>query len=110
VEHYIGLDRWPHNAIDLETYVPSFNYDAWLCFEGIEHLNDPTTLIANAHRAAHFCAFSVPVYPGAELNPFHLRAWTADQLRVAVANPDWETCYEELQSDRYFLLFQRRKA
>jgi hypothetical protein len=105
---YIGLDRHLDHAIDLETYVPGYDYDAWLCFEGIEHLNDPTTLIANAHQAKHFCAFSVPVYPGAELNPFHLRAWTAEQLREAVADQNWMTCHEELQSDRYFLLFQRR--
>lgn len=106
--HYIGLDRHLEPTIDLERYQPSFDYDAWLCFEGIEHLHDPTSLIAAAHRAKHFCAFSVPVYEGAELNPFHTRAWTKDELRDAVASQDWMTVHEEVQSGRYFLLFQKR--
>lgn len=109
---YVGVDRCaearPDIVADLGDWRPDFDYDVWLSFETVEHMGDPARLVENAHRARRFCAFSVPVYPGAGDNPYHMRDYTADQLRALVAHPEWGTAYEESQLGRYFLLFQER--
>ncbi len=109
---YYGIDKHAGPGVncvaDLETYAATGSYEAWLSFETVEHLHNPGRLVQNAHRATRFCAFSVPIYPGAEHNRYHTRAYTADDLRALVQHPEWRTVHEETQDGRYFLLFQGR--
>lgn len=93
---------------DLNSLVYTSPVDAWLSFETIEHLDDPRQLVANSEQARHIRCFSVPIYEGAENNPYHTRKYTRDDLDEMLVHKDWFSFYRAVQPGGYYLVFQTR--
>lgn len=68
------------HAVDLDTWTPPFTFDVALCFETLEHLQDPARWAGIIAAASRLVLVSVPTVPTVGINPWHLHDFTVDSL------------------------------
>lgn len=79
------------HEVDLNTWQPPFEFDVALCFETLEHLDDPAAWARQVSRTKRLAVVSVPTVPTKHFNPWHLHDFTVDD--VPALFPDL-TCVE----------------
>jgi len=94
---YYGVDRdgvdlrymqhgWFTHA-DLDHWTPGFSFDVGICFETLEHLQDPQHLAGVMALANRVIVVSVPTQPTKHFNHYHLHDFTVEQ--VPALFPGW---------------------
>ena len=66
--------------VDLNTWVPDFEYDVFVGLETIEHLGSLDAYVTAAKRAKRIIAISTPVIPTMHFNGWHLHDFTKESL------------------------------
>lgn len=105
---YFGVDRsdgiaveflpfgW-FRAVDLEVWEPEFQFDVGICFETLEHLQNPARWVDVLSRARREVIVSVPTVPTRHINEYHLHDFTVEsvldlfsefRLRSVTAQPE----------------------
>ncbi len=97
---YVGVDRdlsdlpaerpYAFQEVDLETWKPDFDFDVFVGFETIEHLDDCSAYVRAAKRARRWIALSCPVVPTVGQNPYHRRDFEPGELPTLFVDDDWE--------------------
>lgn len=106
VESYIGVDRdlsalevprtrglgqFAFREADLDEWVPAGDFDVFLCFETLEHVQDPHHLIDIGSQARLWMILSVPIVPTKHVNPYHLHDFEEGWLEETMSGyPGWE--------------------
>ena len=67
-------------GVDLDTWVPDFEWDVSVCFETLEHVGDPEHLAQQVRKAKRLAIVSVPTRPTMHFNEFHLHDFTVDDV------------------------------
>lgn len=67
-------------AKDLNTWTPDFNFDVAVCFETLEHLDNPAHMVSWLKQAKRLVILSVPTVPTKHMNEFHLHDFTVDEI------------------------------
>jgi hypothetical protein len=76
--------------IELESWESHFDFDVFVGFETIEHLEDCTAYVRLAKRARKWIVLSVPVVPTVGANPHHRRDFEPGELPSLFVDDDWE--------------------
>lgn len=88
---YVGVDkiepdaqyrkygRWV-SGVDLNTYELDFKFDVAVCFETLEHLENPQHLADQLMANARVILVSVPTRPTKHMNEYHLHDFTVDDI------------------------------
>ena len=104
-----GSEHFSHERIMfrsgvLDDFVPPHrNYDFAVCFETIEHLDDPLRALKTLHQAAQHLVASVPneeVFPYAG-QKFHHRHYTRRQFADLLAAAGWRVTGWFGQADKF---------
>jgi 2-polyprenyl-3-methyl-5-hydroxy-6-metoxy-1,4-benzoquinol methylase len=88
---YIGFDKvvpaqefaqlGKFNAgVNLNTWTPDLEWDVSVCFETLEHVENPQHLASQVMRAKRLIIVSVPTRPTKHFNPYHLHDFTVDDV------------------------------
>ena len=86
--HWVGVDKedlCDNVVADLETWQPAFDFEVFVGFETIEHLEDPTNYVELAKRAGTIC-LSTPIVPTKHRNPYHKNDYTKEQIESLFAD------------------------
>lgn len=75
---------------DLETWVPDIEFDIFVGFETIEHLDDYTAYLKAASEARKWVLLSTPVVPTMGVNPYHRHDFGRGQLVDLFQSPNWD--------------------
>jgi SAM-dependent methyltransferase len=67
-------------GVNLDTWVPDFTWDVSICFETLEHVENPTHLAQQISKAYRLLIVSVPTRPTTHFNPYHLHDFTVDDI------------------------------
>jgi 2-polyprenyl-3-methyl-5-hydroxy-6-metoxy-1,4-benzoquinol methylase len=67
-------------GVDLNTFVLPASYDLGLCFETLEHLENPEHLAGQLMTNTTRFMVSVPTVPTKHENPYHLHDFTVDDI------------------------------
>jgi 2-polyprenyl-3-methyl-5-hydroxy-6-metoxy-1,4-benzoquinol methylase len=97
--HYIGIDKiepandYKHlghftTGVDLNTWRPNLTWDVSVCFETLEHLENPQHLANQVMRAKRLIIVSVPTRPTKHFNEYHLHDFTVDDVLTMFAGCD----------------------
>lgn len=95
--NYVGVDKISPEAqfqsygrfvsgADLMTWTPKEPFDVAVCFETLEHLQDPLHLVSVLKQAHRLILLSVPTRPTKHFNPFHLHDFTVDDILIMFDN------------------------
>jgi 2-polyprenyl-3-methyl-5-hydroxy-6-metoxy-1,4-benzoquinol methylase len=76
---YAGRGEFVHD-VDLNTFSLPRDYDYGICFETLEHLENPQHLANELMAHTELFMVSVPTIPTKHLNPFHLHDFTVDNI------------------------------
>jgi len=88
---YVGVDkiepdakykkygRWV-SGVDLNTYELDSKFDVAVCFETLEHLENPQHLADQLMANARTILVSVPTRPTKHMNEYHLHDFTVDDV------------------------------
>jgi 2-polyprenyl-3-methyl-5-hydroxy-6-metoxy-1,4-benzoquinol methylase len=88
---YVGIDkiepdakykkygRWV-SGVDLNTYELDSKFDVAVCFETLEHLQNPQHLADQLMANARTILVSVPTRPTKHMNEYHLHDFTVDDV------------------------------
>ena len=86
-DDYVGVDREPVTAFtgdfrveDLDTWEPDFEFSMGLCFETLEHLQNPERWCQIMLRATRLLMISVPTVPTKHINQWHLHDFTVEDI------------------------------
>jgi SAM-dependent methyltransferase len=101
VIRYIGVDRdlcdvpagnpsLNFREADLESWEPDFDFDVFVGFETIEHLEDCSAYVRAAKQARRWIAISCPVIPTVGQNPYHRRDFEPGELPSLFVGDEWE--------------------
>ena len=93
---YVGVDKIVpapefarlgkfHAGVNLDGWVPGFAWDVSVCFETLEHLENPQHLADQVAKAKRLMIVSVPTRPTKHLNPFHLHDFTVEDVLTMFA-------------------------
>lgn len=88
---YVGVDKVEpadefaelgvfYSGIDLNKWKPDFEWDVSVCFETLEHVENPKHLAAQVALAKRRVIVSVPTRPTKHFNPYHLHDFTVDDI------------------------------
>lgn len=88
---YVGVDKVEpaeefshlgvfYSGIDLDSWRPSFEWDVTVCFETLEHVQNPKHLAEQVSKAGRLVIVSVPTRPTKHFNPYHLHDFTVDDV------------------------------
>ena len=88
---YVGVDKIVpapefarlgkfHAGVNLDGWVPGFAWDVSVCFETLEHLENPQHLADQVAKAKRLVIVSVPTRPTKHFNSFHLHDFTVDDV------------------------------
>lgn len=83
--HYNSRARVSHEVADVSKIAFRAEHDAAVCFETIEHLEDPLPMLRELNRVAPLLIASVPneqVFPHEGRIKFHFRHYTRGQFRA----------------------------
>jgi 2-polyprenyl-3-methyl-5-hydroxy-6-metoxy-1,4-benzoquinol methylase len=93
---YVGVDKITpahefallgkfHAGVNLDEWVPGFAWDVSVCFETLEHLENPQHLADQVAKAKRLILVSVPTRPTKHSNPFHLHDFTVEDVLTMFA-------------------------
>lgn len=68
------------HEVDLDAWTPPFAFDVAICFETLEHLQDPARWARVISQASRLILVSVPTIPTVGINPHHLHDFTVQSL------------------------------
>jgi 2-polyprenyl-3-methyl-5-hydroxy-6-metoxy-1,4-benzoquinol methylase len=88
---YVGVDKVVpdhefaqlgkfYAGVNLDVWVPDFEWDVSICFETLEHVANPTHLAKQVAKANRLIIVSVPTRPTKHFNPYHLHDFTVDDV------------------------------
>jgi 2-polyprenyl-3-methyl-5-hydroxy-6-metoxy-1,4-benzoquinol methylase len=94
---YVGVDKITpeqeftsfgrfHCGVDLMTWQPQQQFDVAVCFETLEHLEDPAHLVSVLKQTKRIILVSVPTRPTKHFNPYHLHDFTVDDILTMFDN------------------------
>lgn len=105
---YIGVDKIGPHPVDLETWVPGFDFDVFVGIETVEHLHDYSTYVEVAKKAKRATVISTPIVPTVWINEFHVHDFTKQEIVDLFTDDTWQLSEYEEQSFTYGLfLFER---
>lgn len=105
-ESYIRYGNWLF-GVDLNTHRLNWKGDVAICFETLEHLENPQHLADELMASAPLIIVSVPTRPTKHLNEYHLHDFTVDDI-IAMFN-NVELVYIEDQPEELSHIFVFRK-
>jgi 2-polyprenyl-3-methyl-5-hydroxy-6-metoxy-1,4-benzoquinol methylase len=76
---FVNFGKW-YSGIDLDYWSPTLDFDVSICFETLEHVNNPKRLASQVARAKRLVIISVPTRPTMHLNQFHLHDFTVNDV------------------------------
>jgi SAM-dependent methyltransferase len=94
---YVGVDKITPDpeftsfgkfqcGVDLMTWQPKNQFDVAVCFETLEHLEDPAHLVSVLKQTKRIILVSVPTRPTKHFNPYHLHDFTVDDILTMFDN------------------------
>ena len=94
---YVGVDKITpdqqftsfgkfQSGVDLMTWQPDHQFDVAVCFETLEHLEDPGHLVSVLKQTKRIILVSVPTRPTKHFNPYHLHDFTVDDILTMFDN------------------------
>lgn len=86
---------------DLQKFTPTFDYEVFVGFETIEHLEDYSHYLNVAKMARRTMLFSVPVIPTVGINPWHLHDFEPGELVSIIEDDRWQ-CIQTLDQPSEF--------
>jgi hypothetical protein len=98
---WIGADKIGPLVVDLETWIPEFDFDVFVGLETIEHLHDYTAYVQACKRSKRTIVLSTPIVPTKHVNDFHFQDFTRQQIEDLFS--DWTVADYEQQTDTYGL-------
>ena len=78
-QEFAGLGKF-HAGVNLDEWLPKFEWDVSVCFETLEHVGNPQHLAAQVAKAKRLVIVSVPTRPTKHFNPYHLHDFTVDDV------------------------------
>jgi SAM-dependent methyltransferase len=104
--YYYGVDREISTLVvdninrtfiraDLLTWEPEFEFDVFVGYETVEHLQDYSNYLQVAKKAKRLIFLSVPVIPTKHMNPWHLHDFEPGELVRIVEDKNWN-CIQAL--------------
>ena len=81
---FAGLGQF-HAGVNLDEWVPGFAWDVSVCFETLEHLENPQHLADQVAKAKRLVIVSVPTRPTKHFNKYHLHDFTVDDVLTMFA-------------------------
>jgi 2-polyprenyl-3-methyl-5-hydroxy-6-metoxy-1,4-benzoquinol methylase len=81
---FAGLGKF-HAGVNLDEWVPGFAWDVSVCFETLEHLENPQHLADQVAKAKRLVIVSVPTRPTKHFNKYHLHDFTVDDVLTMFA-------------------------
>lgn len=100
---HLELDDWDPDEMpdfmqaDLDTWRPDFPFNVFVCFETLEHVQDPRRLIFMGTEATRWMILSVPIVPTKHVNPYHLHDFKPGWLEETVTHYDGWEHYQTVQ-------------
>lgn len=73
------------SGVDLDEIVLAPRYDVAICFETLEHLQNPQHLAEQLMNVARIIIVSVPTQPTKHMNPYHLHDFTVSDIQKMFA-------------------------
>jgi len=116
---YVGLDKVrPTTSAgsrhfveqDLERPMVTPEFEVFVGFETIEHLNDYSNYVKLAKQAREWILLSTPVVPTMHVNPHHKHDFKPGDLREIFEDGDWahfQTFYQPEESSEVVILKRR---
>ena len=104
---FAGLGQF-HAGVNLDEWVPDFAWDVSVCFETLEHLENPQHLADQVAKAKRLVIVSVPTRPTKHFNEYHLHDFTVDDVLTMFAG--CEVLHLEDQSEELSHIFVFRGA
>lgn len=92
-EHYSHPNIAYFNGEDVSSHMDTFPPDVVVCFETIEHLEDPRPFLKKSRKAANLLIASVPnekAFPHRGKIKFHYRHYTPTQLKSLLDDTEWD--------------------
>lgn len=78
-QEFAGLGKF-YAGVNLDEWVPDFEWDVSVCFETLEHVGNPEHLAKQVAKAKRLIIVSVPTRPTKHFNPYHLHDFTVDDV------------------------------
>lgn len=111
---YVGVDKITpeqeftsfgrfHCGVDLMTWQPQQQFDVAVCFETLEHLEDPAHLVSALKKTKRIILVSVPTRPTKHVNSYHLHDFTVDDILTMFS--DCELLHVEDQPEELSHIF-----
>lgn len=119
---YYGVDRdlsglWVTGRLkrqflqhDLVTWEPEFEFDVFVGFETIEHLDDYRHYLQMVKRAKKWICVSVPVIPTVGINPWHKHDFRSSELPPLIEDEDWRLFQGVGQPSEFSEIYVFRRA
>ncbi len=104
--NYIGLDKI--DGFDLEEDDFDGEFDLFVSFETIEHLEKIDKFVSLAKRAKKWIIISTPIIPTAKWNIYHKRDFTPEQI-IDLFSSDGFTLYGWLKQKEKYGIFIFKK-
>lgn len=108
-EAFAGLGKF-HSGVDLDSWVPDFEWDVSVCFETLEHVKNPKHLAGQVARAKRLLIVSVPTVPTKHFNEFHLHDFTVDNILDLFADHELIELRAQPEELSHFFVFGPRHA
>ena len=117
---YVGMDKVRPSFVvsrdrylieqDLERPMTAPDFDVFVGFETIEHLDDYSHYVKLAKEARKWILLSTPVVPTMHVNPHHKHDFKPGDLREIFEDGDWahfQTFYQPEESSEVVILKRR---
>lgn len=78
-QNFVNYGKFISN-VDLNTWSADFSWDISVCFETLEHIDDPSCLVNELKKANKYVFISVPTRPTKHMNPYHLHDFEVEDI------------------------------
>ena len=118
---YIGADKIEpdisfsdiglfYSNLDLDFWVPDFEWDVSVCFETLEHVKNPKHLAEQVSKAKRLLIVSVPTRPTKHFNEFHLHDFTVEDILELFAGHELIELRDQPEELSHFFVFGPKDA
>lgn len=102
---FAGLGEF-HSGVDLDSWIPGFEWDVSVCFETLEHVKNPEHLASQVERAKRLLIVSVPTRPTKHFNEYHLHDFTVDDVLELFADHRLLEMRDQPEELSHFFVFE----
>jgi 2-polyprenyl-3-methyl-5-hydroxy-6-metoxy-1,4-benzoquinol methylase len=108
-DQYIRYGNWLF-GVDLNTHRLNWQGDVAICFETLEHLENPQHLADELMAAAPVIVVSVPTRPTKHMNEYHLHDFTVDDILAMFNNVELVHLEDQPEELSHIFVFRKRDA